>query len=168
MRIVSLVVGLTALIPSGVMAQTAAISRGQSYVFIAPGFGNTVPGDGILHFGVGGEALVRHRIGIGAEIGAVGPWPIGPSHQGGFADWVVGLGSANVSYHFLPEGDRKTEPFVTAGYSNFFRAGAYHGYNAGAGMNFWFKPKVATRFEVRYQNSFYREAISFRLGLTFR
>jgi hypothetical protein len=62
------------------------------------------------------------------------------------------------------------EPFVTAGYSLFFRAGVTHGRNAGGGINVWLNEKVAARFEVRDQRSspWRRNVFSFRLGVTFR
>jgi len=79
------------------------------------------------------------------------------------------LGSANLSYHFLPSTtDRKLEPFLTAGYSLFFRAGISHGYNVGGGLNVWLDKTVGTRFEIRDQESWYRETLSFRIGVTFR
>ena len=156
-------------------------STGQGYVFVAPGVGNIGPArefgrkSGSIHMGAGGEAFIYRGLGIGVEIGAVGPGSATvpqrsrSTYSFGFSDYVVGLGSANLSYHFLPSTtDRKLEPFLTAGYSLFFRAGISHGYNVGGGLNVWLDKTVGTRFEIRDQESWYRETLSFRIGVTFR
>jgi len=142
---------------SYVSAQTPDRSRGQGYVFAAPGIGNYELGKPNIHIGIGGEGFIYRGLGIGAEIGGVG------------SDRVVGLGSANLSYHFFPRktGDR-LEPFVTAGYSLFFRAGLSGGYNAGGGFNLWLNKDLALRIEIRDQHSHRFETVSFRIGVTFR
>jgi hypothetical protein len=62
----------------------------------------------------------------------------------------VAVGSANLSYHFLSgTKDRKLEPFVTAGYTLFFRAGTSTGVNLGGGVNVWLTEHAALRLEVR-------------------
>src|SRR5439155_9588175 len=101
-------------------AQAPNPSKGQGYVFFAPGIGN--PYRQTRHFGAGGEGFIYKGLGIGAEIGPVGPWST--PRDGGWTDYVIGLGSANFSYHFFPgTADTELEPFVTAGYSMFFRHG---------------------------------------------
>jgi hypothetical protein len=148
-------------------AQDLNGSKGQGYVFFAPGFGNIGPNKANIHIGAGGEGFIYKGLAIGPEIGAVGPWSTGGI--GGFSDWVVGLGSLNVSYHFLSKrSDQRFEPFVTTGYSIFFRAGVSHGANVGAGANLWLTRNLATRFEVRNQQSSWRDSTGFRVGLTFR
>jgi hypothetical protein len=147
-------------------------SKGQGYMFFAPGVGNIGPNSLNLHIGAGGEGFIYKGLALGVEIGGVGPWP-GTTESGingpGFADWVVGLGSANISYHVLPKTtDRKLEPFLTAGYSLFFRAGVSHGTNVGGGANLWLRRNVATRFEVRTQQTRWRDSTGFRIGVTFR
>lgn len=140
-------------------AQSPDRSKGQGYVFFAPAVGNINRGYGDvnIHAGFGGEGFVYKGLGLGAEIGGVGK------------SYVIGLGSANFSYHLFPRTkDRNLEPFVTAGYSMFFRAGTFHGYNAGGGINVWLNKALAMRFEIRNQHSHYYEAVSFRIGLTFR
>jgi hypothetical protein len=150
------------------LAQSPNVSRGQGYVFFAPGFGNIGPdrAQADVHIGAGGEGFIYKGLGLGAEIG-----PVGPLSTSGFgwSDFVVGLGSANLSYHLLPgTSERKLEPFVTAGYSLFFRAGISQGYNAGFGVNRWLKRNVAMRFEVRRHFSYHPQFTGFRMGLTFR
>lgn len=146
-------------------------SSGQGYVFFAPGLGNIGPNRANIHIGAGGEGFIYKGLAIGPEIGGVGPWSTKSSGAklGGFGDWVVGLGSANLSYHLLPKtSDRKLEPFVTAGYSLFFRAGLSHGTNVGGGANVWLTKNIATRFEIRSQQSWRRHSVNFRMGVTFR
>ncbi len=157
-------------------AQPPDRSKVQGYVFAAPGVGSIDSSKGNIHIGAGGEGFIYKGLGIGAEIGGVCPLsttvhlPGRPnSRYGGFCDGVVGLGSANLSYHLLPRTtDRRLEPFVTVGYSLFFRAGLSHGYNAGGGINVWLNKHVATRFEIRNQHSRRHETVSFRIGVTFR
>jgi hypothetical protein len=158
-------------LPLSVAAQEPNRSRGQGYIFFAPGVGNIFERRATLQFGAGGEGFVYNGLGIGVEIAPVGPWsvPSGSQFSLGWIDYVVGVGSANLSYHFLPATtDRQLEPFVTAGYNVFFRAGVTHGANVGAGINIWLKRNVAMRFEVRDQQSWYRDNLSLRLGVTFR
>jgi|SRR5712671_1553859 len=151
-------------------SQELGRSKGQGYFFVAPGLGNIPPSNANIHIGGGGEWLLRKGFGMGLEIGALGPLGKGPERMPfRWTDNVRGLGSANFSYHFLPSTtDQKLEPFVTAGYSTFFRAGISNGYNAGAGVNIWVKNKTALRFEIRDHQSYNRDTLSFRAGMTFR
>ena len=154
------------------LAQTSNSSRGQGYLFFAPGVarGNsrlpsTEPGKttrAAVHIGGGGEGFVYKGLGLGAEIGAVGPWSE-------FSE-AFGLGSANLSYHFLPgASERKLEPFVSVGYTLFFRAGVTHGVNAGVGINRWLNKHVALRFEVRDNvEGGHGHLIGFRIGVTLK
>src|SRR5262245_58801574 len=155
------------------LAQTSNSSRGQGYLFFAPGVakGNSrlppeAPGQtarASIHIGGGGEGFVYKGIGLGAEIGAVGPWS-------DFGDNAFGMGSANLSFHFLPgASERKLEPFVSIGYTLFFRAGVTHGVNAGVGINQWLNKKVALRFEVRDNvEGGHGHLIGFRIGVTLK
>lgn len=148
------------------LAQTSNSSREQGYLFFAPGVakGNSrIPSGASIHIGGGGEGFVYKGIGLGAEIGAVGPWS-------DFGDNAFGMGSANLSYHFLPgASERKLEPFVSIGYTLFFRAGVTHGVNAGVGINRWLNKKVALRFEVRDNvEGGHGHLIGFRIGVTLK
>ena len=131
---------------------------GEGYVFFAPGV--ATPGnDGTAHFGVGGDLLFK-RIGIGTELGYLTPI----RH---FGDGI-GVLSPNLSYHFA---SGKVSPFVTGGYSLFFRNGHASGFNVGGGVNYWVSNRMALRFEVRdnvlaeYINTHF---VGIRAGLTFR
>jgi opacity protein-like surface antigen len=131
---------------------------GQGYVFFAPGVASP-GGDGTAHIGVGGELLFK-GFGIGPELGYLTPVQ---SFGNG-----LGVFSPNLSYHFRTG---KTEPFVTGGYSLFFRDGHAHGYNFGGGLNRWFTDRMGVRVEVRdnvlaeYRDTHFW---GFRFGLSFR
>lgn len=151
-------------------AQEPNQSKGQGYFFCAAGvthgepFGTAATG-GTVHFGGGVEGFVYKRLGVGVEIGVLGPWSE--------FNRVIGVASANLSYHFLPSpAERQLEPFVTGGYTLFFRSGTGNGVNVGAGVNMWLNRKVAIRFEVRDNASgSFNSAIhllGFRIGVTSR
>ena len=155
------------------MAQTSNGSRGQGYLFFAPGVAihnrrlpPPAPGQttrATVHIGGGGEGFVYKGLGVGAELGAVGPWS-------GFEDEAFGVGSVNLSYHFPPSGkERKLEPFVSLGYTLFFRAGVTHGGHAGFGLNRWLNKNVALRFEIRDDvEGGHGHLLGFRIGVTLR
>ena len=115
---------------------------GHGYVFGA--IGSVAPGGGgtTAHFGGGGEAFVYKGLGVGAEIGYLGPTA---SLSDGF-----GLFSANGSYHFGARTPRrKVVPFVTGGYSLAFRNGHANLANFGGGITYWFHDRVGLRAEFR-------------------
>jgi hypothetical protein len=130
-------------------------SRAQAHVFFAPGLSSS-GGSSFTHFGGGGEALIK-RFGVGGEIGYMSPW-------GSFSDGV-GVFSPNASF-YMPTG--KLSPFVTGGYTLFFRNGTANGFNYGGGINYWFKERTALRFEVRDNVVSREHLVGFRVGLTFR
>jgi hypothetical protein len=113
----------------------------EGYVFIAPG-GLTAGGftNGTVHFGGGGEHRLTPRIGVGAEIGAVGSWRNFRS--------AIGMFSINGSYHFADRG-AKFDPFITGGYSLGFRSGTLNFGNFGGGANYWFRERIGFRGEFR-------------------
>ena len=118
--------------------------------------------------GLGGEALVYKGLGLGGEIGYAGPdWSFGSNG--------IGVGSADVSYHFLSKNNaNKVEPFATGGYSLYFGHGKSSGYNFGGGANVWFSKRAGLRLEIREQGDVsgtiqaVRNYVAFRIGLTFR
>jgi hypothetical protein len=169
---VKILVGISLFVlPVALAAQQPNGFRKQGYVFFAPGKGNIAPGRSTLQIGAGGEGFIYKGLAIGAELGPVGP--LSSERMGsytlGWFDDVVGVGSVNFSYHVLaPTPDRKLEPFFTAGYTMFFRAGISHGTNVGGGVNVWVNRNVALRFEVRNQAASYRWNLGARFGVTFR
>jgi hypothetical protein len=140
-------------------AQETKEDRGQGYVFLGPGV-RSPRGSGVAHFGGGGEALFR-GFGVGGELGYLAPWQ-------NFSNGI-GVASANGSYHVA---SGKVSPFLTGGYSLFFRSATLNGFNFGGGVNYWFRENMALRFEVRDNvMSPSRNAthfVGFRVGLTFR
>jgi hypothetical protein len=91
-----------------------------------------------LHWGFGFEWQVHKAVGIAAEAGAV--------HLSTESVLPGPLLAVNASYHF---GDtlRRTVPFATGGYS--FGINSNHGFDVGAGVNYWIGPKMGLRFEIR-------------------
>ena len=140
-------------------------SAGQGYTFVAPGaiagHGNTV---GTMHYGVGGERFITKGFGVGGEVGYFTQLR---DHSAGF-----GILSGNATYRFRNSGgDGKVVPFVTGGYSLFFRSGAANGYNFGGGVHYWFKEKLGLRVEFRDHLVARDGATHFlgvRIGLSFR
>ena len=54
--------------------------------------------------------------------------------------------AANASYHFgAPSG--RIAPFATGGYA--YGINSNHGFDLGGGVNYWIRPKVGLRFEIR-------------------
>lgn len=151
------------LVPCLTLAQTADKHHGQGYVFVAPG-GATGGGmtDTTLHFGGGGEGLLYKGLGVGAEVGYLGP-------TAGLGDGF-GLFSVNGSYHVLPKNEGKVAPFVTAGYSLSFRSGTANLFNFGGGINYWISKRVGLRLEFR-DHVWFEGPIhywGFRIGVAFR
>src|SRR5688572_20797054 len=65
----------------------------------------------LFHVGGGGEFAASNGLGVGTELGYLGPWVNGSNG--------VGLMSLNGLYRFLPG---NIQPFVTGGYSLGFRS----------------------------------------------
>ena len=173
MKIFASVASVCFIFSWSALAQEPNRSRGQGYFFFAVGSGNIGPNGTSqkdLHVGAGGEGFIDKGLAIGAELGPVGPSSArsGPITLG-WVDYAIPLGSANLSYHFLPSTiDRKFEPFVTAGYSLFFRHGTFHGYNVGGGVNAWMNKNAALRLEGRVHSAYNYHFAGFRIGMTFR
>jgi opacity protein-like surface antigen len=152
--------------------------QGQFYVFIAPmvsfqyaEYGESAFGN---NTGFGGEVLIHKGAGVGIELGyAADNWSFNGTGS------ALGVGSADFTYHFLGDkSGRKTEGFVTGGYSLYYgeRTTTQSGYNLGVGVNLWLTKHVAPRLELRYQGgidgfhgfSQFGEFLAFRVGVTFR
>jgi hypothetical protein len=140
-------------------------SAGQGYTFVAPGaiagHDDTVA---TMHYGVGGERFITKGFGVGAEIGYFTQLR---EHSSGF-----GILSGDATYRFRNSGgDAKVVPFVSAGYSLFFRDGTANGYNFGGGVHYWFNEKLGLRVEFR-DHLVARDAathfLGVRVGLAFR
>src|SRR5438093_4905784 len=121
--------------------EPAKRSSGQGYVFAAPG-AVVDPGGALamIHFGGGAEGNVYKGLGVGAELGFLGPME--------YLREGVGLFSVNALYTFKTRNPRLA-PFVTGGYSLAFRGAVANGLNFGGGTHYWFSRRVGLRFEVR-------------------
>jgi hypothetical protein len=167
MRRIIFVVLLMAMASGAALAQTPQPSnrefRAQGYGYVGPG-AFTADSDTLLHYGIGGEGLIKGGFGAGAEIGGFA--------RSGRIDRGFGVFSPNVSYHFLKASrSGKLVPFVTGGYTLFFASGVDNGVNFGGGVNYWFKERVGLRIEVRDHwlvptSEFH--AIGVRFGIAFR
>jgi opacity protein-like surface antigen len=182
MKIIIALIALLFMGSAVAMAQdTDHPPRGLGYVFV--GGGTHSMG---LTTGFGGERYVIKGLGLGAELGAAGV--IGDSNK------LIGVGSADASYHFFPKKIRgNAAPFLTGGYSNFFGHNTHtgtgfwghkplmtQGFNLGGGVDLFAKKHLGVRFEVRYYGHGGRilnytfpnldqfSFVAFRIGLTFR
>src|SRR5947199_10816960 len=122
-----LLIGILSLAGIGVGALYAQPSNG--YLFLAPGGVSCCGGTSMtLQFGGGGEAVLGAGVGIGAELSVLGG-------RRGFGDSAVGVFSSNGYYHFVRGKNSKADPFVTGGYTLFFRHSHATLFNFGAGIN---------------------------------
>lgn len=119
--------------------------------------------DGIFNVGFGGEALVYKGLAVGADVGYLGPLE---SAGEGFGNLNV-----NGSYHFFNgQSTQKWTPFVTGGYTLFFRDGTANLFNIGGGVTYWINPSKGLRFEVRDQiwsDDGAYHYVSFNVGFVF-
>ncbi len=121
-------------------------------MYLAPGGALTraFAGDAFVHFGGGGEYVMKNGLGVGADAGAIGLLFSG----------TTGTLSLNGSYHFRHR--RLLDPFVTAGYSLFFDRTAtsfFSGaeahqdnlslFNFGGGTNIWILRHLGAKLELR-------------------
>ncbi len=114
----------------------------HGYFFFAPG-ALTVRGHSgsTIHLGGGGEAILGKGIGVSAELGALGP-------SRAFSQ-AIGAMSVNGAYHFVHERTARVDPFVTGGYSLFFREESANLFNFGGGANYWVGRRWGLKFEFR-------------------
>jgi len=154
---------LLASLPLLASAQSSDYSKGHGYAYFAPGV-SSPSSVTYAHVGGGGEGFFTRYIGAGADLGYLTP----------IRSWSDGIGtlSPNLVARFrAKDKNNKLEPFVTGGYTLFFRSGTASGFNFGGGVNYWLKDHVGLRFEVRdnvwtqYATIHY---VGFRVGVTFR
>jgi hypothetical protein len=161
MRKLFVLILLTVSLPVAALAQSPSERRAWGYAFAGIG-GNTGFNSGArFTAGGGGEALFYRGLGIGGELGYL-------SSNNEFGNGI-GIGSANLAYHFNHNG--KVAPFVTGGASvGFAGGGSIGGGNVGGGIQYWPKEHVGMRFEVRDHvfSSDSPHFITFRVGVTFR
>ena len=119
---------------------SVAAQSSHGYIFFAPG-GVSVAGqtNSSVQFGGGGELLFAKGLGVGAELGGISP----TGNLGG----AVGVASGNAYYHF--GSDRKIDPYITGGYSLFFRGNSANSGNFGIGVNLWLWRSLGMKVEFR-------------------
>ncbi|MGH9448880.1 MAG: outer membrane protein [Terriglobia bacterium] len=180
---------LLVMAPALMLAQDAGhLPRDLGYVFV----GGATHQMGVTA-GFGGEVYIIHGLGAGLEVGTAGF----NTSTNGNPNWI-GLGSADLSYHFFPKKiERRVVPFLTGGYTAFFGQDTCSGlgpcfatdkygpnytnaYNIGGGVDLFATKHAGLRFEVRYYGhggrilwaSFPNDAqldfVAFRIGFTFR
>ena len=148
------IIALLLMGPAWLPAQEADQQpHGQGYLFV--GEGTHQMG---LTAGFGGEGYFYKGLGAGAELEATG--------MGGTTNVnssLIGVGSADLSYHFFPKKNHLyPSPFVAGGYSILFGhdnwiqpplVTARHyasGFNVGVGLDYFATKHVGMRFDVRY------------------
>lgn len=157
---------LIGLLPLLAAAQDSKYSRGHGYFYVAPGV-RTAPyakPRSTIQVGGGGEAFFTRHLGLGADLGGL---------KVSGADWLGTLSPNFVARFRAKDDENKVEPFVTGGYTLFFRSGTVSGYNFGGGINYWFRDRVGVRFEARDSVWVASDApdlhlVGFRIGVTFR
>ena len=130
------VAALFVLLLTSVGARDAnAQVRAEGYGIVGPAFWTGFFGGGsTIHGAGGGEVIASNGVGAGGELG--------------FFDYGF-LVSANGSYHFSSDPDRKSHLFVTGGFTHVSADGSFAAWNIGAGVNHWTGRHVGVRFEVR-------------------
>ena len=133
---VLLVVALSSL----ALAQSA-----RGYYFFAPSqgrFPKDMGGNAFVYYGGGGgKYIAKNGIGIGSDVGVAGP------RQGFWGD-CVGLWTINGYYQFSVA-DKKTDPWVTAGFSRTFGHDFGRSWiNVGAGFDYWSKERMGFTMSV--------------------
>ena len=113
--------------------------RGAGYGYAA--FGAVTDGgnnQAFWAFGGGAEYVASSGLGFRFDLGVLG--------DSGFDD-ALGIFSPGLMFEFKPE--RKTTPFVAAGYTLFFRSETAHGFHFSGGVRHWYSDGFGMRFEVR-------------------
>ncbi len=156
---------LLLLIPGGVYGQSGMDN--SYYGYLSGGAGVTSAGTGLVSVAGGGEVFVHPSSGglaIGGELAAIAP-PTEPRE-------VIGVLSPNLSWHFRAgHSPGRVEPFITGGYSLFFRSGSLNGLNFGGGAIWWFREGIGLRLEARDLvplTELDRHIVLFRAGIAFR
>lgn len=183
MKQVIAIIALLLMGPAWLSAQeTDHQPHGQGYLFV--GEGTHQMG---LTAGFGGEGYFYKGLGAGGELEATGMG--GTIHNN--SD-LIGVGSADLSYHFFPKKIHLyPSPFVAGGYSILFGHDGWiqpppaptrhytSGFNVGVGLDYFATKHVGMRFDVRYYghggilwaafpNLAQLSFTVFRIGFTFR
>ncbi len=137
--IVAAVSCLFCLLPAVFAQESPKKETGQEYVF--SGFGAANTEDGVVHFGGGAEANLYKGLGIGVELGYLGPTE--------YLQDGVGVLSVDGQYTFGTGSPSRLRPFLMGGYSVAFRNGLANAVNFGGGVHYWFSRRAGLRLEFR-------------------
>ncbi|MCU1236861.1 MAG: hypothetical protein JWP63_4828 [Candidatus Solibacter sp.] len=147
------------------LAGTVEAQTSHGYVFLAPG-GATANGYTAmtLNPGIGGEARIVPHIGAGAELAGLG-------FREDFSSSIMGVFSSNGYFHFNGKKGAKIDPYLTGGYTLFFRYGHANLGNFGGGVNIWPSKHVGVKLEARDHVTTRYETVHYwgvRVGVNFR
>jgi hypothetical protein len=140
LRMIAVMILISGIVTGPLLGQEETRAWGQFF----GGFG-AITGDGssqgVVHVGGGGEALLAGGGGITGEIG----------YLSNYRDFSGGIGVFSVGGIYAFSRDRKTVPFVSGGYTLFFRSGTENGFFFGGGFNRWIGEGWGIRIEGRDQ-----------------
>jgi hypothetical protein len=117
----------------------------------------------VLSFGGGGEGFLWKGLAVGTDLNY-----LAPRHDTGEG---IGLWNLTGGWHFTNRTrEQKVVPFLSGGYTLAFRSGTANLINYGGGINYWFRPRLGLRIEVRdYRHTEYgRFNTELRFGMLFR
>jgi hypothetical protein len=138
---------------AAVLAVTAVLEHSQvaaqtivpvGYAFGSPAFVSCCgESNAVLQMGGGSGVLIGGEVGVTADVTHLAPF-------GSFSEGI-GLLDLNGTYHFGVVGKaRRTQPFVTVGYTlGFGGGGTANLWNVGAGVDYWFTENAGFRSEIR-------------------
>ncbi len=155
-------VSLMVLLSTFSYSQSERISQGTGYVHFAPGM-RSCDRMGGMSIGGGGNFRSSMGLGGGVDLSYLAPWRAKGDGIGALSPYFY--------YSYLKKGS-KVEPFLSGGYTLFFRAGTANGINFGGGAHYWFSKKVGLKLEFRDDMFLYTSPhchyVSFRIGAAFR
>jgi len=137
----------------------AQVSVEGHAVLAVGGYSNQFASANDNELATGGEILFLRRVGVSAEVGLVA---------------FGGRATLDGTVHF-PHGERtKLDRFVQAGLtrSTGEYRNAYHGWNVGAGVSYWVRPRLGLRVEcvetVQHLDTWTEQYHLARFGISFR
>jgi hypothetical protein len=153
------------------MPTSDVLSVPGTFGIIPPPPATTVTPSNTFGIGLGLEEHLGGYLGVGIDGSGILPG------TGKVFQNTIGTFSPNVYAH-LPHDDWpsvKFDLYGTGGYSVLFQGSASNGFNAGGGVNYWFKYRLGVLTEFRFlraigdnppksQNNYYQ----IRIGLAFR
>jgi hypothetical protein len=131
---------LMALVPALALAQEGPGVHYRPYVFVAPGAVSTELAT--LHAGGGFDVVARNGLGASVEVGYLAPLLEGFGYG-------VGVISTNAVFHAGRPRRHRVTPFVTGGYTLWFRRDSASAVNVGGGVHYWMRDGVGLRAEFR-------------------